>query len=86
MTAINLLTTDAIRQRRQELESRRVALEALIARLDAALERRAAAPGPRAHGTPRRYQAGCRCQPCTTANTVRQRVYRARRATREAQP
>ncbi len=28
------------------------------------------------HGTPQRYWRGCRCQPCTTANTEYARAYR----------
>lgn len=32
-----------------------------------------------AHGTRRRYQQGCRCAPCSAANTAYSTAYRARR-------
>lgn len=35
----------------------------------------------RAHGERRTYVAGCRCAPCTRANRIALRAYRARAAT-----
>jgi len=37
-------------------------------------------PTPPSHGTPARYRRGCRCKPCTAANTADARNYRRRRA------
>ncbi len=36
----------------------------------------------RAHGTPRRYQDGCKCDPCTDQNTMRNEIARQKRAGR----
>ena len=36
-------------------------------------------PNAGAHGIPARYNAGCRCKPCTKANTKRARKYRAKK-------
>ena len=38
------------------------------------------------HGTRITYYAGCRCRPCTDANTVYQRQYRLRQAKGKVQP
>lgn len=37
-------------------------------------------PTPPAHGTEARYRRGCRCEPCTAANTTAARRYRRGRA------
>lgn len=44
------------------------------------LPRPARDPRTGAHGTMRRYRAGCRCAPCRRANTAYHRRARARRA------
>lgn len=40
--------------------------------------------GGSAHGTHSGYVRGCRCQPCTDANTAHQASYRAARKQRQA--
>ena len=37
-------------------------------------------PTPPAHGTDARYRRGCRCKPCTAANTASAARYRRSRA------
>ena len=37
-------------------------------------------PTPPAHGTEARYRRGCRCRPCTAANTASAARYRRSRA------
>ena len=37
-------------------------------------------PTPPAHGTTSRYRRGCRCKPCSAANTTAARQYRRSRA------
>lgn len=83
MTAANLLTLDALKQRRHELETRNAALGAAIDRLDALIDARTGSRTTDDHGTSRRYRRGCRCGSCRKANTTAQRAYRRRRANRE---
>lgn len=81
MTALNLMTTDALRQRRAELIAARRRLDAAIRDIDAAVKTRTTTPTA-AHGTRRRYAKGCHCPACTTANTTHQQRYRAARKER----
>lgn len=81
MTALNLMSLDALRQRRAELIAARRRLNDAIRDLDAAVKARTTTPTA-AHGTRRRYAQGCHCTPCTTANTTHQQRHRAARKER----
>lgn len=83
-TAVNLLPTEVLRQRREEIARARARLDVELQRLTAALEARTPRPRTLAeHGTYPGYRAHLRvwhtppCEACKAARTDEQRRQRA---------